>query len=104
MLLRCAFFINRLGLDVCRGPVVQFLPIEPDATPADWELADEGSDGLVEDCPAHAQITRSLFGSNEARDQLLSAHTFLLPPMLGSVLMMFMVKIYSACDGRMFSG
>ncbi|OJT30194.1 hypothetical protein BOP96_12120 [Pseudomonas sp. FSL W5-0203] len=74
MLLRCAFFINRLCLDVRRGPVVKLLSIKANAAPADGELADEGPDGLVENCPAHAQVPRRFLCSNEPRYQLLRAH------------------------------
>jgi hypothetical protein len=66
LLLRGAFFINCFGLDVCRCPVVQLLPVEPNTALTDRKLADKGAHGFIEFGAAHAQVYGSGAGTDEA--------------------------------------
>jgi len=66
-LLRGAVFINRLGFDVGRGPVVQLLSVEPNAALPDGKLVDVRADFGIKNRSAHAQIRGRLLGPDEAR-------------------------------------
>jgi phage portal protein BeeE len=69
MLLRRTLFINRLGFDVCRRPIIQLLTVEPDAAPADGKFVHVWANLCVEHGAAHAQIRRRLLGPDEAREK-----------------------------------
>lgn len=69
LLLRGAFFINRLGFDVCRRPVVEFLPVEADTALADREFVHMRANLSVKHRAAHAQVSRRLLGPDEAGEE-----------------------------------
>lgn len=69
LLLRGAFFINRLGFDVGRCPVVQLLSVEPDTALADGEFVDVRAHQGVKNCTAHAQVRRRLLGPDKAGEE-----------------------------------
>ena len=65
VLIGLLFNCHALDVGVC--PLVQLVAVEGNALFSYGEFADVGADGFVENCSAHAEVSRCVFRPDEAR-------------------------------------